>query len=189
MSTVCTEDIVTALAAFAARTQLSPSASRNQLRDATNQVHVPRTNVATFYNIKITHPPVDHYGDAPSTTEIVHVRPARRDSHGRSVEGRFDTVLVKTGPGICDTIAGMSFFIVACTSLLTMPNQSCGLLRFALCSRYPRCNGRPFSAIQERRFPRISHTSNGSRDSPPHRVHITACTRSSGPTKIIQPSD
>lgn len=98
-------DIVTALASFAARTRF-PQASRNQLRDATNQIHVPRTNVPTFYSIKITHPPVDKYGDASSTTEIVHVHPARTGSHGRTIGGRFDTVLSGTGTGACETTTG-----------------------------------------------------------------------------------
>ncbi|KAI0083523.1 hypothetical protein BDY19DRAFT_900159 [Irpex rosettiformis] len=97
-------DIVNALASFVARTCF-PNATRNQLRDAANQVHVPRYKVPTFYNIKISHPSADEDSSTSTTTEIVHVRPAFSDTRARAVAGRFDTVLVKAASGVCDTVS------------------------------------------------------------------------------------
>lgn len=97
-------DFATALAVFAAKIRF-PNATRNQLRNAANQIHVPWYNVATFFNVKLSHPSLDPFDNSSDATEIVHVRPEHPDSHSRVVADRFDTVLV----GTSDVLAGACY--------------------------------------------------------------------------------
>lgn len=125
-------EIITALAEFAAKARLGPGATRNQLQNTANQVHVPRLHLPTFFNIKITHPPLDKYGDAQSTTEIVHVHPARLDTRGRRVEGRFDTVMVGIRENTSsESVPGTHIDCTVARCELTFTGKICVLRRFA----------------------------------------------------------
>ncbi|KAH9170412.1 hypothetical protein EDB89DRAFT_1853464 [Lactarius sanguifluus] len=80
-------DFQDALADFIARVN-HPEASAAALRTLAADTLIPFRSVPVFYRIKFT-------SNSTSTViDAVHVRPEQRDTHGRSVPSRFDTVIV-----------------------------------------------------------------------------------------------
>ncbi|KAI0055018.1 hypothetical protein BV25DRAFT_1816215 [Artomyces pyxidatus] len=69
--------------------------SRQHIEDKT----LPFRSVAAYHNIKIWNRDPQEREQAPDTRDSVHVRPAYKDTRGRAVPGRFDTVLVDMGDG------------------------------------------------------------------------------------------
>ncbi|KAH9075024.1 hypothetical protein EDB83DRAFT_2515877 [Lactarius deliciosus] len=80
-------DFQDALADFIARVN-HPEASAAALRTLAANTLIPFRSVPVFYRIKFT-------SNSTSTViDTVHVRPEQRDTHGRSVPSRFNTVIV-----------------------------------------------------------------------------------------------
>ncbi|KIJ12606.1 hypothetical protein PAXINDRAFT_14528 [Paxillus involutus ATCC 200175] len=80
--------------------QTRPNArSHAQIEREAEHVHFPFTSVPVYHKIKYNM--VDSQGrkDLSTTIDAVHVKPQGKDSRGRTIPGRFDTVLVNVGDG------------------------------------------------------------------------------------------
>jgi hypothetical protein len=94
-----------ALADFVAQVNC-PGASRTALRHRAHNTHIPFSGVPVYHNIKFTNAESE-------IVDVVHVRPEQKDSRGRIIPGRFDTVLVNSrGPNgtRCQDNKGQSEF-------------------------------------------------------------------------------
>ncbi|KAI0048603.1 hypothetical protein FA95DRAFT_1490591 [Auriscalpium vulgare] len=91
-------DFETALAQYIVR-ERNPGLSERQVVNVAEGIKLPFRTVATYHKIKISNPDAQEAEDLPDARDAVHVRPAHLDTRGRSVSGRFDTVLVNTGEG------------------------------------------------------------------------------------------
>ncbi|KAH9019477.1 hypothetical protein EDB85DRAFT_1873073 [Lactarius pseudohatsudake] len=81
-------DFQDALADFIAQTN-HPEASAAALRTLAADTLIPFRSVPVFYRIKYTS------SGTSTVIDAVHVRPEQRDTHGRSIPSRFDTVIVR----------------------------------------------------------------------------------------------
>jgi hypothetical protein len=73
-----------------------PGASRSTLGNLAHNTHIPFSGVPVYHKIKFT-----ARGDLKQSEIVncVHVRPDQKDSHGRIIPARFDTVLVRGDKG------------------------------------------------------------------------------------------
>ena len=73
-----------------------PGASRVAVRNHAHNTHIPFSHVPVYYKIKFT-----SRGDLnqPEIMDSVHVRPEQKDSRGRIIPARFDTVTVQGDKG------------------------------------------------------------------------------------------
>jgi len=73
-----------------------PGASRNALGNLAHNTHIPFSGVPVYHKIKFT-----AHGDLKQSeiVDCVHVRPDQKDSRGRIIPARFDTVLVQGNKG------------------------------------------------------------------------------------------
>jgi len=74
-----------------------PGASRGALGNLAHNTHIPFSGVPVYHKIKFT-----ARGDLKQyeIVDCVHVRPDQKDSRGRIIPARFDTVLVRGNKGI-----------------------------------------------------------------------------------------
>src|SRR6267154_749554 len=73
-----------------------PGASRGALRNHAHNIHIPFAGVPVYYKIKFTgHSDLKH----SEIMDCVHVQPEQKDSRGRIIPARFDTVLVRGDKG------------------------------------------------------------------------------------------
>ncbi|KAI0038919.1 hypothetical protein FA95DRAFT_1659085, partial [Auriscalpium vulgare] len=91
-------DFQTALARHIIR-ERNPTLSERQVSNVAHGINLPFRLVATYHKIKFTNPDAQEVEDGPESRDAVHIRPAHPGSRGRSVPGRFDTVIVNTGEG------------------------------------------------------------------------------------------
>ncbi len=85
-----TLDFQDALADFIAQVNC-PEASGHALRHHAHNTHIPFIGVPVYHKIKFTK---RNGFEESRIVDVVHVRPEQKDSHGRIIPGRFDTVLV-----------------------------------------------------------------------------------------------
>ena len=75
----------------------NPGLTTGQLEQSIWNVHFPFQRLPVWHKIKFTrHDPATN---VTSTADPIHTRPAKVDSRGRPVPGRFDTALVNNGTG------------------------------------------------------------------------------------------
>jgi hypothetical protein len=75
----------------------NPRLTTGQLEQSIWNVHFPFRRLPVWHKIKFTrHDPATNL---TSTADSIHTRPAKVDSRGRPVPGRFDTALVNDGTG------------------------------------------------------------------------------------------
>jgi Plavaka transposase len=79
-----------ALADFIAQSNY-PGASAAALRARAANTLIPFRRVPVFHHIKFTE------GDKSEIVDVVHIRPEQKDSRGRIIPSRFDTVLARSG--------------------------------------------------------------------------------------------
>ncbi|KAI0063046.1 hypothetical protein BV25DRAFT_1802716 [Artomyces pyxidatus] len=60
---------------------------------------LPFRSVAVYHNVKFWNRDPQEREQAPDTRDSAHARPAYKDTRGRAVGGRFDTVLIDMGDG------------------------------------------------------------------------------------------
>ncbi|KAI0331458.1 hypothetical protein GY45DRAFT_1248627 [Cubamyces sp. BRFM 1775] len=88
-----------ALARFVIRYR-HPHLNDTQISRASARVNLPFRRIAVFHRIKFFLEDVHGFGvPGEETRDVVHARPSRRDTQGRPVPARFDTVLVNLGTG------------------------------------------------------------------------------------------
>ncbi|KAI0683028.1 hypothetical protein C8Q76DRAFT_772508 [Earliella scabrosa] len=76
-----------------------------------------------FHKIKITLDDVQGFGVMDDPADVIHARPDRVDKHGRTVPGRFDTVLVNNGTG---GLVGVEGYQVGQVRLIfRIPHSAC----------------------------------------------------------------
>lgn len=83
-------DFQDALADFIAQTNY-PGASGAALRQRAHDTHIPFSGVPVYHNIKFRK---SGEFEESNIVDVVHVRPEHKDTRGRIIPGRFDTVLV-----------------------------------------------------------------------------------------------
>ncbi len=83
-------DFQDALADFIAQVNC-PGASGHALRRHAHNTHIPFIGVPVYHKIKFTK---RNGFEESRIVDVVHVRPEQKDSRGRIIPGRFDTVLV-----------------------------------------------------------------------------------------------
>ncbi|KZV59406.1 hypothetical protein PENSPDRAFT_695170 [Peniophora sp. CONT] len=89
-------DFSDALAYFAVK-WCEPRLRHNTALQKADQTLVPQYPVSVFWKVKFWNHDALLREDGEDTLDTLHVRPAKRDTHGRPVPGRFDTALVKVG--------------------------------------------------------------------------------------------
>ncbi|KZV68002.1 hypothetical protein PENSPDRAFT_583124 [Peniophora sp. CONT] len=90
------EDFSDALAYFSVKWRKPQLRHGTALQEA-DDVLVPQHPVSAFWKVKFWNHDALMREDGEDTRDTVHVRPAKRDSRGRQIPGRFDTALVKVG--------------------------------------------------------------------------------------------
>ncbi|KAI0309880.1 hypothetical protein OF83DRAFT_1179120 [Amylostereum chailletii] len=65
-----------------------------QILNVAEQYNPPFRSVAAYYKLKFWHPDTLGRDNAPETLDVVHSRPAYRNTLGRVIPGRFDTALI-----------------------------------------------------------------------------------------------
>lgn len=88
-------DFQDALADFIAQLN-NPGMSGGALQDRAHDTHIPFARVPVYHKIKFTK--IGDFNEL-EIADAVHVRPEQKDSHGRIIPSRFDTVLVETCKG------------------------------------------------------------------------------------------
>jgi hypothetical protein len=88
-----------------------PHASGSALQACAHDTHIPFARVSVFHKIKFMMS--RDFSNELEITDIVHVRPEQKDSHGRIIPARFDTVLVESRKGLSVSI---QLEFVNCTS-------------------------------------------------------------------------
>lgn len=103
-------DFQDALAQFVAQLQ-DPQLRGTRLQRAASNIQIPFNTVHVYHRIKFIE--VDPYavgGPRESVVDSIHVQPARKDSRGRPIPARFDTVLINDGTGEDIGVTG-SFYL------------------------------------------------------------------------------
>jgi hypothetical protein len=83
-------DFQDALADFIALLKY-PDASGGALQSRAHDIHIPFSRVPVYHKIKFT--------KSGEIVDAVHIRPEQKDSHGRIIPARFDTVIVESSKG------------------------------------------------------------------------------------------
>lgn len=96
-------DFQDALADFVAQLN-HPGMSGGALKDRAHDTHIPFSRVPVYHKIKFTK---DGDFNELEIVDAVHIRPEQRDSRGRIIPGRFDTVLVETSKGQSTDLASV----------------------------------------------------------------------------------
>jgi len=78
-----------------------PGVSGGTLRDRAHNTHIPFARVPVYHKIKFIKSGNSNES-ASEIADVVHVRPEQRDSRGRIIPARFDTVLVESSKGESD---------------------------------------------------------------------------------------
>jgi hypothetical protein len=78
-----------------------PRVSGGALQNHTHDTHIPFTHVPVFHKIKFT---TSNTFNKTEIADIVHVWPEQKDSCGRIIPARFDTILVETSKGQLDSV-------------------------------------------------------------------------------------
>ena len=73
-----------------------PGAARGTLQNHAHNTHIPFSRVPVYHKIKFTDRGIL---TKPEIVDTVHVRPEQKDSRGRIIPARFDTVLVQHDKG------------------------------------------------------------------------------------------
>jgi len=76
-----------------------PGVSGGALRVRAHDTHIPFTRVPVYHKIKFTK--IGDFNEI-EIADVVHIRPEQKDSRGRIIPARFDTVLVETSKGQSD---------------------------------------------------------------------------------------
>jgi hypothetical protein len=95
----------TALARFVALTN-DPNLTRAQLERKVWGIRFPFTKLPVWHRVKFVR--MDPSTSKVLTSDSIHCRPERSDSHGKLIPGRFDTALVNDGTGEETGLNGMS---------------------------------------------------------------------------------
>lgn len=74
-----------------------PHASGSALQDRAHDTHIPFMQVSVFHKIKFTRS--GNLNNELEIADVVHIRPDQKDSRGRIIPARFDTVLVESRKG------------------------------------------------------------------------------------------
>jgi Plavaka transposase len=78
-----------------------PGVSGGALQNHAHDTHIPFTRVPVFHKIKFT---TSNTFNETEIADVVHVRPEQKDSRGRIIPARFDTILVETSKGQLDSV-------------------------------------------------------------------------------------
>jgi hypothetical protein len=113
-----------------------------------------------------------------STSDSIHCRPERKDSHGKPIPSRFDTALINDGTGEDIGLEGTSFALIFCHNIRSFSRKSgyhIGRI-LGLSSQFPSA---PFLSclLTVPRFQNILHMSNGIPLFAIAQNPITSCTR------------
>ncbi|KAI0058305.1 hypothetical protein BV25DRAFT_1919501 [Artomyces pyxidatus] len=73
----------------------NPLLNPRQVKQLAATYTPPFRSVAVFHKVKFWNPDAQGREEAPETLDVVHARPAYRDTQGRVQPGRFDTALVE----------------------------------------------------------------------------------------------
>ncbi|KAJ7733721.1 hypothetical protein B0H14DRAFT_3117949 [Mycena olivaceomarginata] len=84
----------------------NPTFSNRQVENAANDFIIPFQSVAVCHKIKFWNEDPFGQESASDTLDMIHIKPAYTNNHGRTVGGRFDTALVNDGTGAHVGVAG-----------------------------------------------------------------------------------
>ena len=104
----------TALARFIALSN-DPDLTRGRLERKLWGIWMPFTKVSVWHRIKFMR--IDPSTLTVSTSDSIHCRPERKDSHGKPILSRFDTALINDGTGEDIGLGGMSFVLIFCHNI------------------------------------------------------------------------
>ena len=78
-----------------------PGVSKDALQNYVHDTHIPFTCIPVFHKIKFT---TSNTFNETEIADVVHVRPEQKDSRGRIIPARFDTILVETSKGQLNSV-------------------------------------------------------------------------------------
>lgn len=88
--------------------------TKAEIEAEADDVDLPTRSLPVYHHAKIWMGDSLHHRLMADENDVVHAQPARRDTHNRKVDARFDTVLVNTNQGSFRGIAGKTLvFIVS----------------------------------------------------------------------------
>ena len=150
-------DFQDAIADFIAQFN-NPRASGASLRALASNVLIPFRFVHVHHRLKFSNL------DDSEIVDGVQVRPEQKDSRGRRVPSRFDTVLVRGKSSQDGVVAGLSGEILYCSIIPSdcYPLQVIGLHKFKSFSKYPVRWFKRFSLVPMSRLLNISLMWSGS---------------------------
>lgn len=86
----------------------SPGLSAAEVEQASLAVSLRFRKMQVFHKLKFTLDDAQDLGIMENIHDVAHARPQRKDTQGRTVPGRFDTVLVNDGSGGPSGVQGES---------------------------------------------------------------------------------
>lgn len=108
----------------------NPGLSAAEVEQASLAVSLRFRKIPAFHKLKFALDDAQDLGVMDNTQDVAHARPERKDKQGRTVPGRFDTVLVNDGTGGFSGVQGKSL------SLTNTPDpwHLCVITRISRCS-------------------------------------------------------
>ncbi len=85
-----------------------PTLSAREVEQASLTVGFRFRKVQAFHKLKFSLDDAQNLGIMEDIRDVAHARPERKDKQGRTVPGRFDTVLVNDGTGSAAGVQGAS---------------------------------------------------------------------------------
>jgi len=163
----------------------NPGAAASTLRNRSHNTLIPFSHVPVFHHFKFTK---SGSGDSDESqiVDAVHARPEQKDSHGRIIPSRFDTVVVQSG-GHKGTIIQTYYHF----KIIQFNPQVSVLPKSALYFKYPVRALTTYSHRQTSLPQTISLMLNGSALSHPRQIRNTLCIRCQGRCKegtVVPPS-
>ncbi|OSD08399.1 hypothetical protein PYCCODRAFT_1482768 [Trametes coccinea BRFM310] len=107
----------------------NPSLTTAQTELACGSIYFNFRAVSVYHKARFFINDVQHLGTSTSTAEdVAHARPSRVGKYGEHIPARFDTVLVRSTPGLADRSAIQGFRVAQVRVIFKLPEKALGVL-------------------------------------------------------------
>ncbi|EIW53615.1 uncharacterized protein TRAVEDRAFT_133656 [Trametes versicolor FP-101664 SS1] len=101
----------------------NPGLSAAEVEQASLAVSLRFRKIPAFHKLKFALDDAQDLGVMDNTQDVAHARPERKDKQGRTVPGRFDTVLVNDGTGGFSGVQG--YHVAQLRLVFKLPKAAC----------------------------------------------------------------
>ncbi|KAL1937051.1 hypothetical protein VTO73DRAFT_15569 [Trametes versicolor] len=101
----------------------NPGLSAAEVEQASLAVSLRFRKIQAFHKLKFSLDDAQDLGIMDNTQDVAHARPERKDKQGRTVPGRFDTVLVNDGTGGFSGVQG--YHVAQLRLVFKLPKAAC----------------------------------------------------------------